>query len=468
MSASAPFVASAVREAQRLVHAGRFVEGEARATRALQEDPRQARAHYVLGLASLMQQRPAEALARMERARDMEPSEAQFHFGLATCLAALARTQDAIEAYRRALVLRPAYFEAAANLGNLLERAGRFDEAADAYRTALAVRPDEPLVLNGLGHCELALKRHAAAAEALERALALKPDFASAMNNLSNAVARLGAPDRAIDLLRAAVALRPDFLEAWLNLGERLYMRHDDRGAVQAFERVLALDPSNGEVRYLRDTILGVAPERAPDDYVRRFFDRFAPDFDQRLTRDLEYRVPSLFASFLEPLLRGREKLRVVDLGCGTGLSGLVVSDRCAFLAGVDLSPKMLDLARERAIYDELAEEEIAAYLDRQAAASFDLALALDVLVYVGNIQPVMRAGARTLRPGGLFALSVERLDDATGYRQARTGRYAHGRAYVEATAREAGLEPVAFEEADLRKEDGKPVRGLLFALRKP
>lgn len=467
MSAAPPLDAR-VREAERLVHAGRFAEGEAQAAQALREDPRQARAHYVVGLSRLLQKRPGEALEHMQRAIDAFPEDAQFHFGRAACLDSLERVDDAVAAYRRAIALRPAFFEAAANLGNVLERAARYEEAADAYRAALALRPDQPLVLNGLGHCELASKRHAAAVPALERALALKPDFTSAMNNLANAVGRLGQAQRAVELLRRAVALRPDFMEAWLNLAERLYMLNEDRAAIAAFDRVIALDPANGEARYMHDAIAGVASERAPDEYVRRFFDRFAPEFDQRLTGDLEYRVPEMLPSFLEPLLAGRSGLRVADLGCGTGLSGLAIRPRAAYLAGVDLSPKMLEHARARAVYDELVEDEVVAYLERVPGQSIDLALALDVLVYVGNLEPVMRAGARALAPGGLFALSVERLDaDEPRYRQARTGRYAHSRAFVEATASAAGLAVIALREVDVRKEGGKPVPGLLFALHK-
>lgn len=463
-----PSVAGRVREAERLVHARRFAEGEAQAAQALHEDPRQARAHYVVGLSRLLQNRPAEALDHMQRAVDADPGEAQFHFGRAACLDALERVDEAVAAYRHAIELRPAFFEAAANLGNVLERAARCEEGADAYRAALALRPDEPLVLNGLGHCELSLKRHAAAVPVLERALALKPDFASAMNHLANALGRVGQPERAVDLLRRAVALQPDFVDAWVNLGERLYLLNDDRGAIAAFDRVIALDPANGEVRYMRDAIAGVAAERAPDEYVRRFFDRFAPEFDRRLTGELGYRGPAVLPSFLDPLLEGRAGLRAVDLGCGTGLSGLAIRPKAAFLAGVDLSPKMLERARDRAVYDELAQDELVAFLERVPPESFDLALALDVLVYVGNLQPVMRACARALAPRGVFAFSVERLDDMEhGYRQARTGRYAHARAYAEAEAHVAGFAVLALQEADLRKEGGKPVPGLIFALRK-
>jgi predicted TPR repeat methyltransferase len=468
MSATVP-VAEMVREAERLVHEGRFAEGERRASEALAREPSNARARYVLGLSALMRKRPADALAQMEGAAAADPANPQYHFGRGACLASLSRVDESVHAYRRALELRPAFFEAAANLGNVLENAGRYGEAAAAYRQALALRADEPLVLNGLGRCELEGRNLAAAVAALERALALRPDFASAMNNLANAVARLGDRERAVRLLRDAVRIRPNFTEAWEALAHRLYMMRDDAGALEAFDRVLALDPSNGLARHTRDAIAGAAAERAPDEYVRRFFDTFAPEFDQRLVGQLEYRTPERIAEFLAPWLEGRAGLRVADLGCGTGLSGVSMRPKASFLAGVDLSQGMLERARERAIYDGLDRAEIVAWLEKRQPASFDLVLAVDVLVYVGNLEPVARACARALVPGGLFAFSVERLEGAggDGFRLARTGRYSHADDYVRRVARSAGLEVVACTATDLRKDDGKPVRGTLYALRK-
>ena len=466
MSANVPSVAERLQAAEKLAHAGQFGQAEAAAAEVLRRAPGNAHAQYILGLSALFQKRYPEALERMDRALSADAGHSQYHFGRALCLASLQRVDDAVASYRRALELRPNFFEAAANMGNLLENAGRFAPAAEAYRRALALRPDQPLVLNGLGLCELAQGRVPEAIEALEHALRVQPDFPQAGNNLATAIARLGDNRRAVELLRRAVALRPRFVEAWINLGEQLYVLREDAAAIEAFDRVLALEPSNDEVRYLRNAIAGVAMERAPDAFVSRFFDRFAAEFDQRLTQDLDYRMPQALAEFLLPQLEGREALRVADLGCGTGLSGVFVRPKAAFLAGVDLSEKMLARARERGIYDELVRDEIAAYLDRMPPASFDLALAVDVFVYAGNLEPILRACARVLGPGGLFAFSTERLDDpGESFRLARTGRYAHSPAYVARAVADAGLRIVRARDAVIRKEDGAPVRGELYAI---
>lgn len=467
---ASPPIDPQVAEAEAHVHAGRFAQAEQLLAPVLARQPRHARANYVLGLAALFGQRPAEALARFEQALRTDRVNPQYHFVAGMGLAALGRGEEAITAYRRALQYRPQFFEALANLGNAYEGLQRFAEAGECYRRALQLRPGEALLLNGLGVAQLAQGRFAEAAHAFEEALQRRPDWDTALNNLAMAAGKLGQGERAIELLRRAVAVRPQFVEAWHNLGEQLYMARRDAEAIAAFDRVLALDPGHQEARHLRDAVAGATPERAPDGYVAGFFDRFAKDFDRRLTGDLEYRTPQALAELMAPWLEARNGLRVADLGCGTGLSGVFVKPKAAFLAGVDLSPGMLELARERGIYDELHCVEIAAWLQSRPAGQLDLALAVDVFVYVGNLEPILRAAAAALAEGGRFAFSVEHLEegpDAAGFRLARSGRYAHARSYVERVGREAGLRLEHVQPTAIRKEEGAWVEGDLYAFGK-
>ncbi len=262
--------------------------------------------------------------------------------------------------------------------------------------------------------------------------------------------------------------IRPGFAEAWINLGEQLYVAKRDAEAIAALDRALALDPANAGLRHLRDSIAGVQTERAPDEFIRGFFDRFAGHFDKRLVEDLEYRTPQRMVEFLRPWLSGKDmKLRIDDLGCGTGLSGAVLKPYAARLAGVDLSGQMLAKARERRLYDALHEAEIAKYLDAAPAGETDLAAAMDVFVYVGDLKEIFRAVARTLAPGGLFAFSVERHDGEGDFHLARSGRYAHSPRYIRELAAANGFREWNAEESVIRKESNEPVKGYLFGFLK-
>ena len=98
---------------------------------------------------------------------------------------------------------------------------------------------------------------------------------------------------------------------------------------------------------------------------------------------------------------------------------------------------------------------------------AWDLAIAADVFVYVGALETVFEAAARTLRPGGLFAFSVEAEEGDDGYVLRPTGRYAHSLAYIKRLAAAAGLREMHLEESVLRMEKGRPIHGYIVVLGK-
>ena len=85
---------------------------------------------------------------------------------------------------------------------------------------------------------------------------------------------------------------------------------------------------------------------------------------------------PQRIEDGIKAVIGERGELNVLDLGCGSGLAGVMIKPRAADLTGVDLSPEMIELARARNIYDRLEVAEITAWLgqDRQAVRSRDRA----------------------------------------------------------------------------------------------
>src|SRR6185436_7696325 len=80
-------------------------------------------------------------------------------------------------------------------------------------------------------------------------------------------------------------------------------------------------------------------------------------------------------------------------------------------------------------IYDRLVSDDLTAFLRTQDNA-FDLAVATDVFIYVGDLSPVFPALRRALRENGLFCFSVEGAD-GDGFVLRNTLRYAHSIGYL-------------------------------------
>ena len=95
---------------------------------------------------------------------------------------------------------------------------------------------------------------------------------------------------------------------------------------------------------------------------------------------------------------------RVLEVGVGTGLS-LPTYKRDLEIVGIDLSPEMLDKARERVAEEGLDNvtglHEMDAGALTFADASFDTVVAMYVMTVVPEPEKVMRELSRVCRPGG-------------------------------------------------------------------
>lgn len=97
----------------------------------------------------------------------------------------------------------------------------------------------------------------------------------------------------------------------------------------------------------------------------------------------------------------------VLDVGCGTGLSGVaLVGAGFKLIDGIDLSPEMLDVAREKTIYRNLTPVNLLETVDiPDATYAAAFSTGTFTLGHVGpdRIPEVLRM----IVPGGFFALTV-------------------------------------------------------------
>lgn len=406
------------------------------------------------------------------------------------------RLRDAELLYRQVLAEVPQHVDAMRGLARVAERVGRLDAAALILRQAVGTALDHAALHAHLGEVYRKLGRWDEAEAFCARATALDATLVDAWYNLGVVAQMQGRFDAAQAHYERVVKLDDRHGAGWYNLGHVLMAIEDAVGAARCFERASALLPHEAEpwvnlglaqeklgakdqalAAFERALALGVSarvryhiaaltgrdvPADAPPEHVAAVFDEMAERFDRHLVDKLNYHVPEKLTALL---LHQRAALgAVADLGCGTGLCGPLVKPYAKHLVGVDLSPAMVAKAQSRGHYDELHVGEMVAFLQARPAA-FDVILAADVLVYVGDLEPLFAAVRRALRPGGLWAFSVER-HDGPGYQLRATRRYAHGAAYVRDAAH--GFDILAFQEESLRREARETVTGYLAVLRAP
>lgn len=97
-----------------------------------------------------------------------------------------------------------------------------------------------------------------------------------------------------------------------------------------------------------------------PANFVEGLFDEYASYYERDVIEKLRYRVPGLIRRYLLKAVPGRTRFAsVLDLGCGTGLTGVMLRDIADFQKGVDISRNMLKLALEKEIYDQLEAADL-------------------------------------------------------------------------------------------------------------
>jgi len=340
---------------------------------------------------------------------------------------------------------------------------GAAAEAEPLYREVLQQDPDHHAAMNLLAMILIERGDLAAATALITRGIVLAPDVAWYHLNLGHARAAAGLDEPAVAAMTASAELDPASPIPRYDLA-RHHLRHGRPDlALAALREVLAREPRHARARYLVASLTGGHVDTAPAEYVTELFDSYAPSFEAHLVTVLDYRAPGQLAELVAAAGHAAQRAwRVIDLGCGSGLGGAAFRDFAHHLIGSDLSPRMVDIARTRGVYDELHVEDLIATLCRARGA--DLVVAADVFIYVGALDEPFRAASEALRPGGLFAFSTERCD-GDGFRLLPSSRYAHADGYVRELARRHGFAVRDARDTVLRIEHSAPVSGVLYLL---
>ena len=173
--------------------------------------------------------------------------------------------------------------------------------------------------------------------------------------SLGNLLFCHGQADEAVTALEKAVALAPHDTYALSTLARKLHKLGRLREAAAAYARVVAVNPAHPKAGHMLAALTGNRAEKAPTAYVRTTFDLMADRFEDHLVGELAYAAPALLRGGLNEVAGTTGRFdHALDMGCGTGLSGLAFGDVCQRLTGIDLSPAMLAKAGEKGVYGHL------------------------------------------------------------------------------------------------------------------
>lgn len=296
-----------------------------------------------------------------------------------------------------------------------------------------------------------------------ERAVALGPVNAMRLHAWATALIARGDYKAAEKTLERALVFRPKDPQITCDLADAYLAQNRVSDALKLFRSVTKHAPTNS---YARHMLSALSDDHQPDRaYVTNLFDSYAPMFDQHLTGALHYRIPEIVA---EAVAHHGPFASVLDLGCGTGLIAEALKGQYTNIDGVDLSPRMIEKAKERGLYRTLATSDCVEALNANAdlADDYDLIAALDLLIYIGPAEDLFQAVAAKLKPTGIFVFTTETAD-TPDIAVRSSGRFAHSAEYIAATLTANGLTLLDQQQHTIRLEHEKPILGDVYICRR-
>ena len=140
---------------------------------------------------------------------------------------------------------------------------------------------------------------------------------------------------------------------------------------------------------------------------ARQYWDDIAPSFDDEPDHGL--RDPLILASwkqFLEAWLPDRHG-NILDIGCGTGSLSVVLAALGHKVTGIDLSPKMISLAREKALSQgyQIEFQVMDAAFPQLPHKQFDVIVCRHLLWALPEPAQVLRRWEELLKSNGRLLL---------------------------------------------------------------
>jgi tetratricopeptide (TPR) repeat protein len=290
-----------------------------RTQRATLEGRKLGLAYGRIGINYLAYEQQAAAGACLRNAMALDPANPRWPYLLAVHYQETGFLDKSVESYRDALLADRTYLPGYVRLGRVLLEIGKLDEADSAFQVVLNANPAEAAALAGTGQVAFQRQEYEKAADFYQRALEIQPEASSLHYHLGMTYRALGRTDEAraqmdkageriptVDdpmlafvqahtrgaahYLEAAVkadesghaavaarfyeiatSIQPTNVPALVRLGELQGAAGNSDAALNAFARVLSIDPGNARANYFAGTLL---EQRGDDEEARKLYEK--------------------------------------------------------------------------------------------------------------------------------------------------------------------------------------------------
>jgi predicted TPR repeat methyltransferase len=389
-------------------------------------------------------------------------------YNLALCCIATEEVILALQTLEKILAIKPNHVNALNNMGALLLQQQKTNEALQCFSAVITIDPEHPEARHNLAALLLQNGQYKQAVEQYEYILEKTPQDINSQYHYAAALLESGKIRQSITAFKTLLQSDSTHLNAKINLGIAYLKSGNSELAETLFKDVLDKNPNLSEIRFLYAALSQTSsPEKPPSEYITHLFNQYASYYDQHMLEALHYQVPDLLLELFSTHSHS-DQYQILDLGCGTGLSGLSFQKIARSLTGVDLSSKMLQKAAQKNIYTDLIEMDLQDYL-HTTSQKYDLVISADTFNYFGSLSFIFKHIQSVLSAQGmvLFSIETDSTPGSPNWSLKSCARYAHTKSYIEALAEDNNFKIIEIQTIMLREQNHKPQIGFIVLFQK-
>lgn len=140
------------------------------------------------------------------------------------------------------------------------------------------------------------------------------------------------------------------------------------------------------------------------------YHDSIAAEYDGRMViahPKVKWFYQDIFTKKIFSVFKNKEQLSVLDLGCGTGYLEQFFSRENLDVYGIDISEKMLGMAKDKFPRYSFKKTDVYEFLDNNNQ-QFDMVISNSFYHHLVDYKEVFKKAALAVNPGGVFYMGLE------------------------------------------------------------
>lgn len=235
----------------KVMEEGRYEEALAIFKEVISEEPTNALARHLLGMAYYQREDYKSAQEEFLEAIKLNPNLSDAHHNLGNIYLQDGKLEEAAACYEKAIELDPRAGEYYIALGQIYARMGKMEQARSAYEKAIGFGYSSPQLFLAHGITLMQLGRFEEARKNFEGAIAIDPNNTGAFNEYGNLLAKIGDLQGAAAKYRQAISIDPNHAQSHHNLARILIKTQKEGEAIRELLLCAEKEPGHAETHYL-------------------------------------------------------------------------------------------------------------------------------------------------------------------------------------------------------------------------